>query len=292
MTPSSCARFPHEPPYGRRTPALFRLAAAVAIAAAVFVAPSQGTAADKEASVASHVRQAAVASVRPVAVIDREDIALSGMRTVSDLLFSRQRFNSFGLHRVLFLGSRVAYLVDGRRISDSTLDLSTLPISAVERIEILSGSAAALHGGHAIAGAINIVLRRDTEGVEASAFAARPTDAGGDTEQVSALWGGTVGYGHMTFAVDVFRREEIPDAAREHSRAKWTRGGRFADASGVSVGGNTVFIATRSYDENGDVAATHVPGVESSSIARALGNCPSGTYTGALAEPLGSPGAG
>ena len=61
-------------------------------------------------------------------------------------------------------------------------------------------------------------------------------------------------------------------------------GGSFADASGVSVGGNTVFIATRSYDENGDVAATHVPGVAGRSISRPLGNCPGGKYTGALAD--------
>ena len=182
----------------------------MAIAAALFVAPAQGTAVQREVSVASHIPEAAVDPVRPVAAIDREEIALSGMRTVSDLLVSRQRFNSFGLHRVLFLGSRVAYLINGRRISDSTLHLSTLPTSAVERIEILSGSAAALHGGHAIAGAINIVLRRGEEGVEASAFAGRPTDAGGDTEEGSASWGGGVGQGHMTVAVDVFRREEIP----------------------------------------------------------------------------------
>ena len=292
MDLSSCAQFSHMPPYGRCTPALFRLAAAVTIAAALFVAPAQGTAVQRKASVASHIPEAGVDPVRPVAVIDREEIALSGMRTVSDLLVSRQRFNSFGLHRVLFLGSRVAYLINGRRISDSTLDLSTLPISVVERIEILSGSAAALHGGHAIAGAINIVLRRDDDGVEASAFAGRPTDAGGDTDQGSASWGGAVGQGHMTVAVDVFRREEIPDAAREHSRAKWTPGGTFADASGVSVGGNTVFIATRSHDENGDVTATHVPGVVSRSIARPLGDCPSRMYTGALADPLGSPGTG
>ena len=292
MNLSSCAQFSCVPPYGRRTPTLFWIAAAVAIAAVMFLAPAQGAAAEREASVASHIPQLAVDAVRPVAVIDREDIALSGMRTVSDLLVSRQRFNSFGLHRVLFLGSRVAYLIDGRRISDSTLDLSTLPISAVERIEILSGSAAALHGGHAIAGAINIVLRRGAEGVEASTFAARPTDAGGGMEQGSALWGGEVGQGHMTVAVDVFRRQEIPDAAREHSRAQWTPGGTFADASGVSVGGNTVFIATKSYDENGDVTAIHVPGVASRSIARPLGDCPGSMYTGALADPLGSPGAG
>ena len=89
------------------------------------------------------------------------------------------------------------------------------------------------------AGAINIVLRRGAEGVEASTFAARPTDAGGGMEQGSALWGGEVGQGHMTVAVDVFRRQEIPDAAREHSRAQWTPGGTFADASGVSGGRQT-----------------------------------------------------
>ena len=269
-----------------------RISRAAAIAVALCMTPAHGLAVERETSVASHIPQASVDPVRPLAVIDREDIALSGMRTVWDLLVSRQRFNSFGLHRPLFLGGRVVYLVNGRRISDSTLDLSTLPISAVERIEVLSGSAAALHGGHAIAGAINIVLRRGAEGVEASAFAARPTDAGGEMEQGSALLGGAVGQGHMTIAVDVFRRGEIPDAAREHSRAKWTPGGTFADASGVSVGGNTVFIATRSHDENGDVTATHVPGVTGRSIARPLGSCPGSTYTGALADPLGSPGMG
>ena len=292
MTQFSGAQFSQVPPYVRHTPALFQRCAGLAIVTALYLAPAQGAAVEGKASVASHIPQAAADPVRPLAVIDREDIALSGMRTVSDLLESRQRFNSFGLHWVLFLGSRVAYLINGRRISDSVLDLSTLPISAVERIEILSGSATALHGGHALAGAINIVLRRDAEGVEASAFAARPTDSGGDMEQGSALWVGAVGKGRMTVAVDAIRREEIPDAAREHTRAKWTRGGTFADATGVSVGGNTVIIATKSHDENGDLTATHVPGVTSRSIARPLGDCPSSMYTGPLIEPLGNPGTG
>ena len=179
MTLSSCARFPYERLYGRSTPAP-RLAAAVTIAAVLFMAPSQSAAVEREASVASDIPQVAADPVRPLAVIDREDIALSGMRTVSDLLVSRQRSNSFGLNRVLVLDSRVAYLINGRRISDSTLDLSTLPISAVKRIEIFSGSAATLHSGHAIAGEINIVLSLGENGVEISVLAARPTDAGGD----------------------------------------------------------------------------------------------------------------
>ena len=277
LSPFSRARFTYSPLRHRRAPAPFRLAAALAIAAALCVAPVWGeAAADEGRSVASHIPAAAADPVRPVTVIDREDIALSGMRTVSDLLLGRLAVNGFGLGRPFVLGSgRAAVLINGRRISDSTLDLATLPTSAVERVEVLNGGAPALHGGHAIAGAVNIVLRRGYEGVEATAFAGRPTDAGGDSEQGSALWGGAVGKGRMTIGVDVFRSEEIPDAAREHSRAKWTPGGTFADATGVSTGGNTVRIPTAD-----------------GTIARPLGDCPTDTYTGELAEPSGLDGTG
>ena len=269
-----------------------RAIAALAMTAALAAVPAHDAAAEEGRSVASHI-QGAGETVRPVAVIEREDIAFSGMRTVSDLLLSRLTYNSFGLHRPLVLGTgRAAVFINGRRISDSTLDLATLPTSAVERVEIFNGAASALHGGHAIAGAINIVLRRGYEGAEVSVFAGHPTDTGGVYEQGSALWGGALGDGHLTIGVDVFQREEIPDAAREHSRAKWTPGGLFADASGVSIGGNTVFIATKSYDENGDVTATHVPGVDARSIGRPLGDCPGNIYTGELGKPRDVEGTG
>ena len=277
MTISSRARFTCSPLRHRRAPAPFRLAAALAVAATLCLAPLPGEgAADEGRSVASHIPAAAADPVRSVTVIDRDDIALSGMRTVSDLLLGRLAVNGFGLGRPFILGTgRAAVLVNGRRISDSTLDLATLPTSAVERVEILNGGAPALHGEHAIAGAVNIVLRRGYEGVEATAFAGRPTDAGGDSEQGSALWGGAVSKGRMTIGVEAFRREEIPDAARAHSRAKWTPGGTFADATGVSTGGNTVRIPT-----------------DDGTIARPLGDCPTDTYTGELAEPFGLDGTG
>ena len=289
-------------PRGRRAPALFRLVAALSVAAAGLV-PVEGWAAKAGATVGSHVPQGPAGAVRALAVIDREDIALSGMRTVSELLssqrrftryglLSRQRLSRFGLHRTLLLEDRVAYLVNGRRIADSAVDLSTLPAAAVERIEVLQGGAAALHGRHAVAGAINIVLKRGDDGVEVAAVADRPTQPGGDVEQAGIRWGGALGRGHLTVIADVLRREEIPEAARAYSAASWTPGGRFADAAGISVGGNTVFVATRSYDDNGAVASVHVPAVAGSSIARPLGNCPKDRYAGVLSEPLGTPGRG
>lgn len=303
MTPLSRTWTSRAVPRGHCTPALLRLATAIAVATAPCLVPVEGRAAEAGATVVSHVPQDPADAVRPLAVIDREAIALSGMRTVSELLSSQRRFTRYdlmsrqrlsrsGLHRTLLLEDRVAFLVNGRRITDSTVDVSTLPTAAVERIEVLQGGAAALHGGHAAAGAINIVLKRGDDGVEVTAVADRPTQPGGDVEQAGIRWAGTVGRGHLTVIADVLRREEVREAARTYSAASWMPGGRFADAAGISVGGNTVFVATRSYDDNGAVASVHVPGVAGPSIARPLGNRPKDRYAGVLSEPLGTPGSG
>ena len=143
--------------------------------AAALTNPTQGGDAGADTSVGSLISSAPVGNLRPVTVIDRDDIALSGMRNVWDLLRSRDEFNYFGLHRPLKLGGlRAAILINGRRISDSYFDLDALPISAIERIEILSSSAVAIHGAQAISGAINIVLRSGFEGVEAQASRGKP----------------------------------------------------------------------------------------------------------------------
>ena len=77
-----------------------RAIAVLAMAAALAAVPAHDAAADEGRSVASHI-QGAGETVRPVAVIEREDIAFSGMRTVSDLLLSRlicaARTTSLGL---------------------------------------------------------------------------------------------------------------------------------------------------------------------------------------------------
>ena len=194
----------------------------------------------------------AAAAMRPVTVIDRADIELSGVKNVYELLFSRRHFNRFGLRGVTPLGSgRAVFLIDGRPIPDpaNVYTLESLPISAVERVEVLDGSAAALHGVQAVDGAINIVLRRDHEGFEAQASVEAPEGAGGDARHGSFRWGGAAGESRVVVGADVFERREIRSADRDYSRASWTPGGPFADAIGVSKFGNTLYIPTRTTHE-------------------------------------------
>ena len=205
-----------------------------------------------------------VESWQPVSVITREDIETSGITTLDELIADRSDYNSFGLRYPLSRGYRT--LINGRYPARS-LDL--LPLSAVERIEILNNGTAAMNDGVAGPGAINIVLRRDYEGFEVAALGGLPQASGGTAGQASLLWGGGVGSGHLMVGVDSVYRGEVPAADRDYSRSKWSEGGSFAEATGVSAGGNTVF-----FEDQGR------------RIARVLGDCPTDQgYTGVLANP-------
>ncbi|PCJ50330.1 MAG: TonB-dependent receptor [Gammaproteobacteria bacterium] len=74
-------------------------------------------------------------------------------------------------------------LLNGRRIATHgmkgrSVDLNSIPFSAIERVEVLRDGASAVYGTDAIGGVINFILKKDFEGISASAFA-DITDAGG-----------------------------------------------------------------------------------------------------------------
>jgi len=90
--------------------------------------------------------------------------------------------------------SRSLTLVDGRRrvsgaASSSAVDINMIPSSMIERIEIVTGGAAAIYGADAVTGAANIITRRDFEGLELSATAGTTEDGGGSKYQLSMAAG-------------------------------------------------------------------------------------------------------
>ncbi len=255
------------------SPARWCLAAALAVAAPAAAASAEPTAADERTSVGSRIPGSA--AVRPVHVITRQEIERSGAITVTQLVSSLNGYNYFGTYRPLLGGT--VFLVNGRPL----VGLNTLPVPAIERIEILSDSGGALYPGSP-GGAINIVLRHGFEGATAWAGTERPARPGSEIENTGGMWGGKVGRGRLTVGVEGFRRAEIRSKDRAHTRASWGRS--FADTAGVSVGGNTVFIT--------DGKGTATDGTDDTTIARPLGACSGGGYTGALLNPEGQPGSG
>ncbi|WP_177204136.1 TonB-dependent receptor plug domain-containing protein [Sphingobium sp. AP50] len=84
-------------------------------------------------------------------------------------------------------------LLNGKRLAyDSAIeaiDISAIPVAAVDRMEVLTEGASAVYGSDAVAGVVNIVLKKDFEGLNAVARLGAATD-GGDFEKQFSLTGG------------------------------------------------------------------------------------------------------
>ena len=210
-------------------------------------------------------------SARVITERDRDFLERSGAQTLEELLDT-------GIVRYFFTGGEpLLVLVNGRPYATTASDLDTLPLSAIERLELLSGDGLGTLGGSAVRGAINVVLRNTLDGFETRALTRMPSREGGDGWQGSAFWGGAFGEGRITVGVDALRRQEIPARAREHSRSVWQPGGSFSEARNVSVGGNTLWVVQLDEEEE-------VTGVRSI----ALGECdPAAGYAGPLGNPPG-----
>ncbi len=208
---------------------------------------------------------------RVIAEYDRNFIERSGAQTLEELLDT-------GITRYFLTGGQpLLVLVNGRPYATTSSDLDTLPLSAIERLELLRGDTLGTLGGAAVRGALNVVLRNDLDGVEARTVARMPSRDGGEGRQGSLFWGGAVGEGRMTIGADILRRGEITARSREYSRSVWTQGGAFNETRNVSVGGNTVWVVQR--DEDGRFTGTR---------SVSLGECDRANgYTGPLSNPPG-----
>ncbi|MGH8223669.1 MAG: TonB-dependent receptor plug domain-containing protein, partial [Woeseiaceae bacterium] len=93
------------------------------------------------------------------------------------------------------LGSgRTLVLLDGQRLQPSTtsglIDLNTIPSGLIESIEIVTGGGSAVYGSDAIAGVVNVKMRRNFEGVQLSALVSQTGESDGFTNGYNLLLGG------------------------------------------------------------------------------------------------------
>jgi iron complex outermembrane recepter protein len=121
-----------------------------------------------------------------------------------DNLFGGAAFNLNGLGP-----SATLTLLNGHRLapggaSGAFVDVSMIPLSAVERIEILPDGASAIYGSDAVAGVVNIITRRNFDGAQTSASYGGATDGGAGEENVSQLLGRSWSNGNvmMTYEYD------------------------------------------------------------------------------------------
>lgn len=198
----------------------------------------------------SRIKRADIEGALPITVINRAQIDASGEISVADYLRGTT-FNSFGSIRpqsgssaqanagvsLRGLGSgRTLILVDGRRApvaaaTGTFQDINAIPLAAVERIEILSDGASAIYGSDAIGGVINIITRKDFNGVEITYGIGSPKLDGGDTEQGSIIFGTASERGRLLGGISLDSRDIVFQRSRP-----WSSGG-------TSSFGNNLMLA-------------------------------------------------
>lgn len=201
----------------------FGAASATAFTASVNAAEEEEVAKVERIEVTgSRLSRVDIEGATPVTVIDRADIDATGFQSVADVL----RNNSFNVAGSLRedsgntmqgqatinlrgLGSnRTLVLLNGRRMPGSPVgdgqvqNLNVIPFAAVERIEILSDGASAVYGSDAIGGVVNIIMKKDYEGLQLSATKNISDREGGDEKSVSVVGGFSGAKGNVTFGLE------------------------------------------------------------------------------------------
>jgi iron complex outermembrane receptor protein len=193
-----------------RSPAL----AVVLLVCAIF-GTSNAQDVDEIVVIGTHIRQSDPDGPSPVAVFDRQSLARTGAMTVASVLErlpfgNNGSFNDSDALSTALGGSAISFrglgansvlvLVNGRRVAPygfpyqaetlvSFVDLNSIPLGAVDKIEVLKDGASALYGSDAVAGVINIVMREDFSGVEVQAQAGMTAETGADEKSINVIWG-------------------------------------------------------------------------------------------------------
>ncbi len=196
----------------------------------------------------SAIKRADVEGPAPVEVVTRKDIERTGATTVNELLKSVATMDIYdqgelasnsptgsGSANIRLRGmgeTNVLVLLNGKRLpvaamSDASgagaaVDLSTLPLAAIDRIEILKDGGSAIYGADAVAGVVNFITRKDFTGLQAFGYYGMAEAHGGKEKH----YGVTGGFGNLDqdrynvmFSIDKFDRDPIYRKDREISQS-------------------------------------------------------------------------
>jgi iron complex outermembrane receptor protein len=185
----------------------------------------------------------------PVQVLKREEIERIGATSTEELVKSLSSLSSAGSSTTIanssgygggsiatvslrgLGGSRTLVLVNGRRVAvygggssgsaGSSVDVNSIPLAAIERVEVLKDGASAVYGSDAIAGVVNFILRKDYTGVEASASYGQTSDHLGRDRKATIF----AGFGkfaeqgwNLTTSVTVQNSDPIFGSDRDYAR--------------------------------------------------------------------------
>jgi outer membrane receptor protein involved in Fe transport len=188
----------------------------------------------------------------PILSVEAEDMVNSGYVTLDHVLntlpqivptISSQSNNPSSNGRAFIdlrgLGTnRNLVLLDGRRMVGSanggvTVDVNTIPAALIERVEVISGGAAAVYGSDAIAGVVNFIMRKDFEGFDISSGYFLTEEEDGQQVSFDITYGGQFadGRGRAVFNASYYNRDPMYKGARSFAAQATSTTGIFPGGS-------------------------------------------------------------
>jgi len=190
----------------------------------------------------SHIR--GVSTPSPVMEITREEIDRSGFTSITDLMLSIPQNFGGGINPGTSVGntpvnSRYANnpggasvpnlrglgpgstltLIDGHRMAAGLpgggADISSIPIDAIERIEVVTDSASAIYGSDAVAGVVNVILKKDYQGAKTDLSYGFATQGGGAERRASQLFGTNWSSGNVMAGYEYLQQDGIDARQRD-----------------------------------------------------------------------------
>ncbi|RJG53169.1 TonB-dependent receptor [Sphingobium terrigena] len=142
---------------------------------------------------------------------------------ISSVQSGSENFNSSSTLNLRGLGPDATLtLLNGHRLAydavNQGIDISSIPLAAIERVDLVADGSSALYGSDAVGGVANIILRRDFEGVLASARFGAATDGGDVQHQSSAVTGHRWSTGGFMVAGDFNRSSSITAGQRSYTQ--------------------------------------------------------------------------
>ena len=211
----------------------------------------------------SRIRRDEYSSASPITVIGGQSILEQGVSNLGEALRDQVAVGTGGFNQTSILSGggatsidlrnlgpdRVLILINGRRVAsfadalqNQAADLSFVPTAMVDRVEILRDGASAVYGSDAITGVVNVILKKDFEGVEVSLNTGATGEGDGESYGVALTMGTSSDRGSFVAGAEYRSQDPVKQV---------DRGWAFPAISSLNSGGavNGSFFSTGGFFE-------------------------------------------
>lgn len=226
--------------------------------------PASNTTFEEVIVTGTHLRRVDAETASPIFVLDQAQIAQSGAVTVGDLVSHIPAINGFAVNPAVNNGGgfgetnielrgldakRTLILLDGRRVSlignSNAVDVNQLPLNMIDHVDVLKEGAGAIYGSDAIAGVVNFITKKATDGIELTGDWGETTHRDAQHHNIGAVFGTTTDRASFQVGVNYNQQDALSMGNRNWSKyALYLYSGHFSKGGSSRTPTSRIFLSS------------------------------------------------